>query len=198
MLSDPLVPVGDGHTAVSEEDRGALIPTYIATRGELFAAEEENIAVGTFGRRPTPEILLNDLYLRHLHRSMFDRVWKWAGQYRVREANIGIDPAGISAAVRDLANDTRAWVESATFSPDGIAVRFHHRIVQIHPFVNGNGRHGRIAADLLVRSLGELPFTWGRHLTVDTTELRARYQAALRRVDADREDITDLAAFARS
>ena len=197
-MSDPLVPVGDGHTEVSDEDRAALLPTYIATRGELFEAEEENIATGTFGRNPTIETLLDDLYLRQLHQAMFDRVWKWAGRYRTLEANIGIEPTLISTAVRELVGNTRAWVEFSTFDPDDVAVRFHHRIVQIHPFVNGNGRHGRIAADLLVRALGREAFTWGRDLNVSTAELRARYQAALRRTDTDPEDIGDLAAFARS
>jgi Fic-DOC domain mobile mystery protein B len=195
---DPRVPLGDGHTEVSEEDRPALIPSYIATRGELFAAEEENIANGTFGRNPSIEALLDDLYLRQLHRAMFDRVWKWAGQYRVREANIGIDPADILTAMRDLVDNARAWAEFATYDPDGIALRFHHRIVQIHPFVNGNGRHGRIAADLLVRSLGHDSFTWGRKLQVDTAELRARYHHALRRMDAAPDDLAELMAFARS
>jgi fido (protein-threonine AMPylation protein) len=84
------------------------------------------------------------------------------------------------------------------FEADEIGVRFHHRIVQIHPFVNGNGRHGRIAADLLVSGLGQDPFTWGRGLNMSTVELRARYHTALRRAAADPDDIADLAAFARS
>jgi Fic-DOC domain mobile mystery protein B len=197
-VSDPLVPVGDGHTEVSEDDRLVLLPTYISTRGELFAAEQENIAAATFGRNPKAQTLLDDLYLRHLHRAMFDRVWTWAGQYRVREANIGIEPTRISTAVRELMDNTKAWVEFSSFDADGIAVRFHHRIVQIHPFVNGNGRHGRIAADLLVRALGRPSFMWGRGLEVSTPDLRVRYQGALQRADADPEDIGELATFARS
>jgi Fic-DOC domain mobile mystery protein B len=197
-VTDPLVPVGDGRTEVFEEDRGALLPTYIATRGELFAAEEENIAAATFGRNPTADTLLDDQYLRQLHRAMFDRVWKWAGQYRTLETNIGIEPTLISIALRELVGNTRTWVDFTAFDADEIGVRFHHRIVHIHPFVNGNGRHGRIAADLLVSGLRQDPFTWGRGLNMSTAELRARYHAALRRADADPDDIGDLAAFARS
>ncbi|MHB1911029.1 MAG: mobile mystery protein B [Acidimicrobiales bacterium] len=197
-MSDPLVPLGDGHTEVSEDDRAYLIPSYIATLGELFAAEEENVAAGTFGRNPSWAVLLDDLYLRALHRSMFDRVWKWAGQYRTRETNIGIEPTRIVTAVRLLVDDTRTWVEQSTFEPDGIALRFHHRLVLIHPFVNGNGRHGRIAADFLARALGRPIFTWGRGLKLSTPELRGRYHTALRHADADPEDIGDLEEFARS
>lgn len=197
-MSDPLVPLGDGHTEISDEDRVALIPTYIATRGELFEAEEQNIAAATFGRSPTTENLLDDLYLRQLHQAMFNRVWRWAGHYRTLETNIGIDPNLISTAMRELVDNTSAWVELSTYDPDDIALRFHHRIVQVHPFVNGNGRHGRIAADLLAQALQQQPFTWGRNLNVSTAELRDRYLAALRRADLDPEDIGDLAAFARS
>jgi len=197
-VTDGLVPVGEGHTAVHEEERADLIPTYIATRGELFAAEEANIAAGTYGLAPTPEILLDDLYLRELHRRMFAAVWKWAGSYRLLETNIGVDPIDIATGVRSLVADTLTWLEYATFDHDELAVRFHHRLVFIHPFVNGNGRHGRIATDLLTVAIGRPQFTWGRNLRVTTEELRARYQQALQKLDADQDDVADLVAFART
>jgi Fic-DOC domain mobile mystery protein B len=197
-MTDPLVPVGEGHTAISDEDREGLIPTYIATRGELFAAEEANIATATYGLRPTPSELLDDLYLRRLHHAMFDRVWRWAGRYRTREANIGIDPADIGVQVRALTEDANAWVTNESFDLDELAVRFHHRLVQIHPFVNGNGRHGRVATDLLIQSLGRPVFGWGRGLHLETEDLRARYQRALQAMDANPNDVGSLIIFARS
>lgn len=197
-VTDPLVPLGDGHTEVPEDDRDALIPTYIATQGELFAAEQENIAVALIGRRPSVGDLLDDLYLRRLHRAMFDRVWKWAGKYRRLETNIGIDPTQITTAVKSLVGDAAMWVQTECFDKDAIAVRFHHRLVQIHPFVNGNGRHGRIAAELLVVALGQSTFTWGRNLQMSTEELRSTYLAALRRMDIDSDDTASLLHFARS
>jgi Fic-DOC domain mobile mystery protein B len=197
-VTDPLVPLGDGDTEVPEEDRAALIPTYIADLRELYAAEQENIAAALIARHPSAEVLLDDLYLRRLHRAMFERVWKWAGRYRMRETNIGIDPTQIATEVRRLTADALAWVESGCYDEDGTAVRFHHRMVQIHPFVNGNGRHGRIAADLLVSALRQPAFSWGQNLQVSTEELRARYIAAMRRVDVDPEDLSDLLHFARS
>ena len=197
-MTDPLIPVGDGHTEVPEGDRDALIPTYISTLGELFAAEQENIARALFGRNPSVDELLDDLYIRQLHRAMFDRVWKWAGRYRKREANIGIDPYQIATAVKSLTDDAAMWVHSASLSEEVIALRFHHRLVQIHPFVNGNGRHGRIAADLLMNAFGRPAFTWGRNQKVSTAELRSEYLAALRRMDALVEDVSDLIHFAHS
>jgi Fic-DOC domain mobile mystery protein B len=195
-MTDALVPIGDGHTELSEDDRRGLLPTYIATRGELFEAEQRNIAEGMIGRHPTSVELLDDTYLRNLHRALFDKVWRWAGTYRSRETNIGIDPIEITVAVRNLVRDATAWVELGTYEPSELAIRFHHRIVAIHPFPNGNGRHGRIASDYLVTSLAQPSFTWGSKLDVDTNELRRRYIAALH--DADDGDISGLIEFART
>jgi Fic-DOC domain mobile mystery protein B len=177
-VTDPFVPVGDGHTELSEDDRLGLIPTHIATRGELFDAEQTNIAQALLRRRPTVTQLLDDKYLRELHKAMFNQVWKWAGRYRRTEANIGIDPDQIPVEVRSLADDATGWVEYGTYEPDELAVRLHHRLVAIHPFPNGNGRHGRIAADYLITALRYEPLSWGTNLNVDTDELRAAYRHA--------------------
>ena len=196
MTLDPLLPVGDGHTALSEDDQRGLIPTYIASRGDLYEAEQRNIATALLRRAPSVAQLLDDAYLRGLHRAMFGDVWRWAGRYRTSETNIGIAFHRITEAVRILVEDARAWVEFGTYPPDEIGVRFHHRLVQIHPFPNGNGRHSRIAADYLTQALGGRPFTWGAGLDVNTDELRARYRDALTHADAG--EIGDLIVFARS
>lgn len=195
-MLDPLLPAGDGHTALSEDDRRGLIPSDIASRGDLFDAEQRNIAEALFRRAPSVAQLLDDQYLRGLHRAMFGDVWAWAGKYRLVDTNIGIAFHRIAEAVRTLVEDARAWVEYGAHGPDEIAVRFHHRLVQIHPFPNGNGRHSRIAADYLIQALGGQPFGWGAALDVDTNELRRRYRHAL--VRADEGEIADLVAFARS
>ena len=195
-MTETLVPAGDGHTELSEDDRLGLIPTYIATRGDLFDAEQRNISQALLRRAPAPPQLLDDRYLRDLHGAMFGEVWEWAGRYRLTETNIGIDPGQIPPAVLDLVGDARAWIEHGTYEPDELAVRFHHRLVAIHPFANGNGRHGRIAADYLIRGLGGEAFGWGAGLQVETEELRAAYRQALQRADGG--EIAELVAFARS
>ena len=195
-MNDARLLVGDGHTELSGDDRVGLIPSYIATRGDLFAAEQRNIAVALLRRPPPVADLLNDGYLRGLHRDMFGQVWEWAGRYRRLETNIGIDPKQISVSVRMLVHDVLAWVDNETYEPDELAVRFHHRLVAIHPFPNGNGRHSRVAADYLVMALGRRRFGWGVGLVVDTEELRAIYRKALQRADAG--DIDELLTFARS
>ena len=195
-MNGALLPVGDGHTELSEDDRVGLIPSYIATRGDLFAAEQRNVAVALLRRPPPVPDLLDDGYLRGLHRDMFGQVWEWAGRYRRFETNIGIDPKQISVAVRMLVHDVFAWVDNETYEPDELAVRFHHRLVAIHPFPNGNGRHSRVVAEYLVMALGRRRFGWGVGLVVDTEELRAIYRRALQRADAG--DIDELLTFARS
>lgn len=195
-MSDQLLPVGDGHTELSDDDRVGLIPSDIATRGDLFAAEERNIARARLRRSPPIRTLLDDGYLRRLHAQMFGEVWEWAGRYRSRETNIGIDPRQIAVSVRTLVEDAKTWVDHETYEPDELAVRFHHRLVFIHPFPNGNGRHGRIAADYLGLALDRPRFSWGANLDISPEELRATYRHALQRADAG--DVEELVAFARS
>lgn len=160
-------------------------------------AEQKNILKATATRRsPSATELLDDQYLRGLHKAMFDEVWNWAGQYRRRDTNIGIEPARIPTEVRLLTGDARGWIEHRIYEPDELCVRFHHGLVATHPFPNGNGRHGRIAADYLITALGRDRFGWGASLGVTTEELRARYLKALQ--IADGHEIDALVAFARS
>jgi Fic-DOC domain mobile mystery protein B len=183
-------------TALTMEERRELIPSHIAFRSELNEAEQENIARAqdwAMGRRRD---LLSDKFIRELHRRMLGDVWRWAGKFRTSERNIGIDHGGIPVALRQLLDDTRTWMVDGIFPADETAVRFHHRLVKIHPFPNGNGRHARLMADLLVMSLGGERFSWGSMNIQDPGDTRRRYIAALQA--ADRHDIHPLLLFARS
>jgi Fic-DOC domain mobile mystery protein B len=139
---------------------------------------------------------LSEKFVQALHRRMLSDVWRWAGKFRASERNLGIAFYEIPAALRQLLDDTKAWIEYKTYPPDEIAVRFHHRLVQIHPFPNGNGRHARLMADLLVMRLGGERFSWGSANLQDAAVVRRRYIAALQA--ADDHDIGPLLAFARS
>jgi Fic-DOC domain mobile mystery protein B len=196
VTPDPLLATGAGHTELGEDEREGLIPSYIATRGELFEAEERNITKAMSRKNPIVSVLLDDAYLRSLHREMLGEVWLWAGHYRTRDTNIGLRFELIAGAVRDLVLDARVWVASQTYDPDELALRFHHRLVATHPFPNGNGRHGRIASDYLAMALGAERFSWGALSDGSTEELRSEYVAALR--CADGGDLADLLRFARS
>jgi Fic-DOC domain mobile mystery protein B len=196
-MSDPLFDEDDdANTPLTAEEREGLIPTYIALRAELNEAEQIGIANAerwAFSRR---RVILETAFLQQLHKRMFGDVWKWAGQFRTSARNIGIDAYRIPVELRSLCDDTRYQIANTTYAPDEIAIRFHHRLVFIHAFPNGNGRHARLAADLLARQLDAQRFTWGGANLVDPAEARRRYVEALRAADA--HDITALLAFARS
>jgi Fic-DOC domain mobile mystery protein B len=183
-------------TPLMPDEMRGLIPAYIAYRSELNEAEQENIARAqdwALARKRDP---LSEKFLRELHRRMLGEVWKWAGKFRTSERNLGIPFYEIPLALRQLLDDTQAWVGYETYPLDEIAVRFHHRLVQIHPFPNGNGRHARLAADLLVMRLGRERFSWGMQSLRDAGATRQRYIAALK--TADHFDIRPLLGFARS
>ncbi len=186
----------DDATPLTPEEKRGLLPADITFRHELNAAEQDNIARAqdwTLSRRRD---VLTEKFIKDLHGRMLGDVWRWAGEYRTSERNLGIPYYEIPAAIRVLLDDAKAWIEYRSYSPDEIAVRVHHRLVQIHPFPNGNGRHSRLMADLLVMQDGGERFTWGSANLQDAGEVRRRYVEALKA--ADNHDIGPLLAFARS
>jgi len=183
-------------TPLDADERASLMPGHIATQGELNEWEQLNILHGEGWARSQRREILDEQFLRRLHREMFGETWRWAGRFRTSDKNIGVDWLRIGVEVKNLLDDIRFQVELGTMPPDEIAVRFHHRLVAIHPFPNGNGRHARLMADLLAERLGRPRFTWGGANLIDANATRQRYIAALRA--ADGRDIAPLLAFARS
>ena len=186
----------DATTPLDEDEAEGLIPD-LHTRGELNAWELANIlkaeewALG--GRRG--EILSID-FATELHHRMFDETWTWAGELRRSDKSIGVYWATIATALRDLLDDTRHWIKRGTYPADESLARFHHRLVSIHPFPNGNGRHARLMADVLASAMGWEPPTWGRGNLGAAGHARTNYLAALKQ--ADKGNIAALMAFMRS
>jgi Fic-DOC domain mobile mystery protein B len=186
----------DNATPLTPEERRELIPAHIAYRSELNEAEQENIARAqdwALARKRDP---LSERFIRELHKRMLGDVWRWAGIFRKSERNLGIPFYEIPPALLQLLEDTKTQIEYKTYPPDEIAVRFHHRLVAIHPFPNGNGRHARLMADLAVMRVGQEWFSWGRASLRDASTMRQTYIAALKA--ADNHDIGPLLDFARS
>ena len=186
----------DHATPLTPAEKEDLIPTHITLRSELNELEQQNIATGNrwaFGRR---HVATRDSFLKSLHRRMFERVWRWAGTYRTTERNLGVPSHQIEVSLHQVLDDVRYWIEHESYPPDEIAVRFHHRLVSVHPFPNGNGRWSRLAADVLITQLKGKRFTWGGADLRTASEARAAYIAALRA--ADNHDLALLIAFARS
>jgi len=195
-MSDPLLPVDDGQTPLTHEEREGLIPSYITLRSELNEAEQANIleALDWVGGRKRS--VLESRFLNALHKRMFGNVWRWAGKFRTSGKNIGVDAYNTSTEFQQLLDDTRFWIEHKTYEPDEIAARFHHRLVYIHPYPNGNGRHARMAADLLLRSIGQPQFSWGRENLTNASQTREAYITALQA--ANNHDYGPLLRFVRS
>jgi Fic-DOC domain mobile mystery protein B len=194
-----LFTTGDGNTPLSPDEQADLIPN-LATKEELNEWERSNILIAydwaLNSRTLKRQNPLIEPYVRDLHRRMFDQTWKWAGMYRNTEKNIGVPPHQIRDSLGGLLGDVRYWLEHQTYPPDEIAIRFHHRLVSIHPFANGNGRHARLMADVLALTQDRPVFTWGGADVVAQGDFRRRYIDALQA--ADKNDIEPLLAFARS
>jgi Fic-DOC domain mobile mystery protein B len=193
-----LATTSDGNTPLSPEELAELIPN-LATKEELNEWERENILLArewATSDRTAPLEMVSDQYIRKLHQKMFGETWKWAGLYRLTEKNLGVAVHEIRERLMALFGDVRYWIENKTYPPDEIAVRFHHSMVFIHPFPNGNGRHARLIADVLVVKLGNPSFTWGSANLFEEGAARTRYLEAIRA--ADNGDIQPLLQFARS
>jgi len=177
----------EGATPLDPDEMEGLKYPHVTTRGQLDHLEQANIENGLLwlGRQKKPEIL-TDQFVRKLHKQLFGEVWKWAGSFRKTEKNIGIDPIQISIQLRNLLDDAQYWVDNETYGPMEAAVRFHHKLVYIHPFPNGNGRHARIMADAVLEKMyGVDQIDWaGGYDLQEMNERRNQYIAALRAADA--------------
>ena len=183
-------------TPLTPEEREGLIPSHVTLQSELNELEQQNILEAdtwTSLRKRDP---LGEPFGRNLHRRMFRDVWAWAGTYRTSNKNLGVDWQLILPRLYEAMEQTRFWTDNKTFPPDEIAVRFHHTLVSIHPFPNGNGRWSRLMADILIVKLGGKRFTWGGGALRAADETRKTYIAALK--SADNQDFAPLLAFARS
>lgn len=181
MEADP-----EGATPLDPDELTGLKYPHISTRRELDELEQANIEDGLnwIARRRSGAIF-DDSFLRLLHKRLFAGVWKWAGTYRLTEKNIGIDPAHIAVELRTLLGNAQYWAENTVYAPLEAAARFHHRMVQIHPFPNGNGRHARICADIMLEEIyRHAPVDWARGFDLQAnTARRVEYITALRAAD---------------
>ena len=188
----------EGATPLDPDEIAGLKFKHITTREQLDELEQANITQGLRWlerRKRRKDDVLDDAFLRKLHDQLFGDVWAWAGAYRLTEKNIGIDPVQISVQLRGLVGDAQFWAKNRTYAPLEAGARFHHKLVQIHPFPNGNGRHARIVTDAILQDyFGHEPIQWtdGFDLQADN-ERRNAYIAALRA--ADKGDLDPLLAF---
>ncbi len=188
----------EGATPIGPDEAGGLLLTHITTRGELDRWEQDNIVEALIWlEKTTPADILNEQFVKELHRRMFASVWKWAGHFRRIDKNVGGPWYQISTNLKNLFDDVRLWIELQKYPPDEMAIRFHHRLVLTHPFPNGNGRHARLMTDLLLENILNCPrFTWGSEDLSRAGNSRQRYIAALHA--ADKYNYEPLREFVRT
>jgi Fic-DOC domain mobile mystery protein B len=188
----------EGATPIDGDALHDLIPS-ISTQAELNEFEQANIALAerwAIKSRSLRKNFPSLESLKLLHEKMFDKTWKWAGEFRTTDLNIGVDWRVISQELKKLCDDVHYWLEKKTFPWEELAARFHHRLVFIHPFKNGNGRHARLAANILLTQNGQAPFTWGSQTIGKKGSARDEYIVALK--EADGGSVGRLIKFARS
>jgi Fic-DOC domain mobile mystery protein B len=190
----------DGQTPLDDDEKEGLLIKSIATRGELDEFEQQNIEQAiewTLRRSFKAEAILTEEFIKDVHKRMYGDVWQWAGNFRTTNKNIGVDKWQIPIELRYLLGDAKYWLDNNTYGAEEIAVRFKHRIVSIHCFANGNGRHSRLMADIIIEKIFKQPvFTWGAANLVRQGDTRTAYLTAIR--VADSGEIQPLMAFARS
>jgi len=186
----------EGATPLDCDEMKELKPLHITKQNELDEWESNNILTAMTWLKGTREEVLSEKFIKILHEKMFDKTWRWAGKFRKSNKNIGVNWETIATRLHDLLNDVRVQIQHKSFSNDEIAVRFHHRLVSIHCFPNGNGRHARLVCDKLLEILKVEKFSWGARTSNDLNETRKRYIQTLQA--ADKGDYRPLLDFVRS
>jgi Fic-DOC domain mobile mystery protein B len=188
----------EGQTPLDEDEKEGLLLKTISTRGELDEFEQVNIQDAiewSIKSKISKEQFLSEDFILLVHKKMFGTVWEWAGTKRNTNKNIGVDKTQISVELRKLIDDCKFWIDYNTFNPEEIAIRFSHRLVKIHLFPNGNGRHSRLVADILISKIFNKPvFTWGHSDLTRKGPVRKEYLNAIYK--ADTNDYKPLIDFA--
>jgi len=189
----------EGQSPLDEDEKEGLLIKTISTKEELDEFEQANIQEAvewSIRTKISREQLLSEDFILFIHKKMFNEVWEWAGTKRKTNKKIGVDKTQISIELQKLIDECNFWIDNKTFSPEEIAVRFSHRLVKIHLFPNGNGRHSRLVADLLISKVFNKPvFTWGHSDLSKNNSIRKEYLEAIHK--ADNDDYKPLMDFAR-
>lgn len=190
----------DGQTPLDENEKEGLKIKSITTQAELDELEQLNIERAvewTIHSNLKPERILSDKFIKNLHKRMYGDVWKWAGEFRKSNKNIGVEWIKIGVDLKYLLDDAKYWIDNNTFSEEEISIRFKHRLVAIHCFPNGNGRHSRMMADIIIESIfGREIFSWHQSNMIKADDTRKKYITSLKK--ADNGDIKPLIEFAKN
>jgi len=189
----------EGQTPISEEEKEGLKIRAIVTQNDLNQFEQLHIEKAMIWLMRTsikPNQILSVEFIKMVHKRMFGDIWTWAGTFRNTEKNIGVSWVKISEELSKLLSDTQFWIDNKTYPADEIAIRFKHRLVSIHCFSNGNGRHSRVMADIIIQHIFQKEiFTWSNSNLYESNKVRTEYINAIKL--ADQGNVLRLLGFAR-
>lgn len=189
-----------GATPLDPDEANGLIPQHITTQQQLNEWEQVNIleAEKWLAHQHFELTTFCHIdFIKKLHHRMFSKTWSWAGEFRRTNKNIGVDWLSVTVNLKLLLDDLKYQITNKTYLMDELATRLHHRLVAIHPFSNGNGRHARMMTDIVLLSQSQKRFTWGRQEDIaKSSSTREKYIKALQA--ADKKDYKPLLAFTRS
>lgn len=184
-------------TSLDPDERLGLKIKSIASLEELNFFEQKNIEKAiewSMKKNLSSKEILSVHFLDSLHKKMYGDVWAWAGKHRLTNKNIGVDKFQIPVKIQSLLEDCKYWILHKIFAEDEIAIRLKHKIVSIHIYANGNGRHSRLLADIFLEKVFQKKiFSWGRNTNLENNK---RYILAIQK--ADLGNYEDLLSFARS
>ncbi len=175
-------------------DLSGLIPSGITVKSALDEWEAENI-LKAYNRylKTSRKRAISPGLITAVHKEMFGLTWKWAGSFRKENLNLGVEWFAIPVEIKKLCDDIAFWEKSKNVNILEQSVRIHHRLVRIHPFLNGNGRHARMIADIFLSGRGKKLPLWPDKDMVETTDIRKRYIHCLK--EADNGDYAGLLEF---
>jgi len=172
-----------GQTVLSPVEKKGLKLTHISNMKELDEAEQMNINEGLLWLQgQKSEDYISEDFFQKLHLKLFGKVWRWAGVYRHTNKNIGIDYWKVPREMNGFVENANYWLKNKSYPdwPEFLA-HFHHKLVFIHPFPNGNGRFSRIVTNHLCKMNQHEAPTWQAHL--EPKVRRGHYIKSLREAD---------------
>lgn len=132
--------------------------------------------IGKLAKKIKSHQFITEEHIKNIHKIILDRIDdNWAGKYRqtdvfIRGADIELPkPFQVSYHMRELIQ----WLQvEQDEHPVIVAALAHYKFVSIHPFIDGNGRTGRLLMNLILK-LNNYP------MAVIRQEERIKYLEAL-------------------
>src|SRR5690242_20520480 len=84
----------EGQTPLDDDEKEGLLIKSITTRGELDEQEQLNIEAAvewTLKKKFSAADTFTEEFVNELHEKMYGKVWRWAGEFRKSNKNIGVD-----------------------------------------------------------------------------------------------------------